>query len=212
MTWAFNGGKVEHLGNDFVEVRTGVSASFNGTSFYTNGISIKVKGTMEAHVIQVCSRRMFTFEDNDQGAYRAGKVTAPSGEKHNLTTDKNAPEFWVDSVQRPEPFYDGMDKAPWIRDQGTVTIFDQPSMIHLPTEGMLYFATKKDWSKFVARSYCVADGGLAAIVQWGMKKEFKQEPTFKVKLLQRSTENIDWGKNILKTDGYNPDLLPLKKI
>lgn len=193
MSFTFSGG-TQVISTNKIEVKTGVTCKHQQTTLGSNGISIKVNGTHESHVLQLVYRMLKSYECFTKGeyltlAYQIGPRASYQEKMHHLVlkpVKKDDRPAHVDSLSRTSPFFDMQIGVPEEKNGGVLTIWDEPTMTERDTN--LAMRTARDISKFMAWAFCLADGGLVGVVEWRRKQTGnKGTPTYyNVRLLDPS--------------------------
>lgn len=121
------------------------------------------------------------------------KEIRTSGGKYQTTTDTGKPDWNTDSAAKPSPYYEsgGVSRS----EQGSLTIFDQPSLS--PGLGETWRATFK--------AFLICDGKALRTVTWARSQKYGKSPVYSVSV-ERADALPQWARQRLKEQGYDEAL------
>lgn len=206
MALTIEGGVAQAMDNERIEVKLGATLKNESSIISTGGISIKVLGG-GAHVLQFFKRSFYSADDG----MLSGKTLTNRNTLAELTTDENAPKWHVDTADNKNPYYDFHAQSPCVRTGSSLTIYDKPDLVRSNT--ILSMTTLKDWSKFTALSFCIADGETAAVIEWTVRKVGKGAEEYAVRKLPRDNVQILAANLLIAAEKFPPGIyIPLRPI
>jgi hypothetical protein len=192
---SLSGGQVIHF-NDGVTAMLDVTyQTTQGTRIGGFALRIERSGMKWCHVIQVVSRTKFLL---NKGGFFVGDYISALGKRSY--GDPDTPSYALDvPKQATNPFYDSFGAR--LREDNALTIADCPAIAPEPTPWEFrdkMVSERGDKTAFYAIDFCIVDGGLYSIVEWGRSVKHGQTPSYWVRCPERWGDLIKIGRNTLQ--------------